>query len=242
LIFRIPKVANSPVSLTNVEFKLLNTKSKYTCKRFPVPKRTIPVPNRLEFQCLSPIWAERVSPISPVSPIPVEFQSNSSRIPARFQPDSSRIPARFQPDSSGVELKFQPAPASRAARVAPPAHAPAVSSPPSSAGYFSPQNPEGKLSKRKERVGEREKNLGGGRWCRGCRVDGKFGLQGVGLRGGVVGIDLHAACNSNTITVLPSPYVCTLSAPSPPLPDFFSPSPTLFFLLDSFPSGFCKKK
>ena len=47
-----------------------------------------------------------------------------------------------------------------------------------------------------------EKNLEGGRWCRGCRVDGKFGVQEIGLRGRVAGIDSRAACNSDC---LPSP-------------------------------------
>ena len=62
----------------------------------------------------------------------------------------------------------------------------------------------------------------------------------AGLRGGVVGIDLHAACNS-TLLSIPSlslhPPLCTIS----PTPRFSLLSPTLFFLLDSFPSGFCVK-
>jgi len=83
-----------------------------------------------------------------------------------------------------------------------------------------------------------EKNLEGGRWCRGCRVDGKFGVQEIGLRGRVAGIDSRAW--PVTLTVyrpLSLHPLCTIS----PLPDFSLLSPTLFFLLEIFPSGFFVK-
>ena len=91
--------------------------------------------------------------------------------------------------------------------------------PPSSAGYSFTQNPEGKLSKRKKRVGERRENLGVGEMVQrgGCR-----------LRDGIdSSVELHAACKSMPPTPPRNPatqtcyLLCTLCTISHP-PDFLS--------------------